>query len=498
MSSSAGLIDGLVAPAYRWVPPHVETYGPEVADLADSAGMTLDLEQRLVLDGMYAVDQRGQLVCTEHATIAPRQNVKTHVHHAAALADLVLFDEPLALWTAHVKNPACDESIRFLQGLFLNYDHLRRLVRDMPTGNGEEAIELLSGARLEFVARGANAGRALSGSRITLDEGLLLTDSHMGSLLPTLAAKSLRGMSVQVRYASSAAKLQSTVLHSVVRRGRAGGAKSLGYIEWCAPPTECGQEGCDHWPGTEGCALDRHDLLAQANCALDRRIGYEFVVNTERYGMSAAEFMRERMGWHEMPPETESGIDLNVWRRLGDPRSHLKAERPRLSLCLDVMPGGRSAAISVASFRADGRQHLEVIEHRPGTAWAPARLKELETAYDPCCIPFDPAGPAGALQAEIELLGVTLDLLTAREVAQACTQFVNDVADKSRPLVHLGQRQVETAIKGAVAKDAGDGLVRFVRQSSDVDISPLMSLAMAKRGRDLHADDDYDVADSLY
>lgn len=508
MSADAGT---LVAPAYRSVPAHVETYGPEVADLADSVGMTLDLEQRLVLDGMYAVNERGQLVCTEHATIAPRQNVKTHVHHAAALADLVLFDEPLAMWTAHVKNPATDESIRYLQGLFTNYDHLRRLVKEMPTGNGEEAIELLSGARLEFVARGANAGRALSGSRITLDEALLLTDSHMGSLLPTMAAKSMRGLSVQVRYLSSAAKRQSTVLHNVVRRGRAGGSPAFGYIEWCAPVTACAlEDACDHAPGASGCALDRHDLLAQANCALDRRISYAFVVNTERNGMSAAEFARERMGWHEGLDEATSGIDLKMWAALTDAGSQLVVEPepvegeeipepriPRIALAVDVMPGGQRTSIALAGFRADGRQHLEVIENRRGTGWAAARLNELVDTYDPCCVVLDPDSPAGILRPELEQLGVEVSPVTAREMSHAYTSFVNEANAKDKPLVHLGQDVLDTAVKGAVQADRGDGLVKFIRKSSSIDISPLVAVVLAKRGRDLHADDDYDIADSL-
>src|SRR5438128_5071490 len=133
-------------PAHRHVPAHVGTYGPEVADLADAAGMTLYAEQRMALDVMYAHDQHGRLVATEFGCSAPRRNIKSHVGKAAALADLVLFAEPDCLWTAQLRATSNDifanDKGNGLSQLFENYDFLRRLVAEVKDSDGEQVIRL--------------------------------------------------------------------------------------------------------------------------------------------------------------------------------------------------------------------------------------------------------------------------------------------------------------------------------------------------------------------
>ena len=54
----------------------------------------------------------------------------------------------------------------------------------------------------------------------------------------------------------------------------------------------------------------------------------------------------------------------------------------------DASPDPRRGSISMASLRADGLWHVEVVEDKPGTGWLPARLVELVNKYgapNPVC-----------------------------------------------------------------------------------------------------------------
>ena len=55
----------LVAPSTLWVPPYHSTLGPEVAELCESVGFGPDVEQRLILDAVFAVDGSGPVVDSE-------------------------------------------------------------------------------------------------------------------------------------------------------------------------------------------------------------------------------------------------------------------------------------------------------------------------------------------------------------------------------------------------------------------------------------------------
>lgn len=77
----------LVEPAFLWQPEHVSTAGQEAAEFAELAGITLDAEQRLVLDVILAERPGGRWAALEVAVIAARQNLKTFVFQVVTLAD---------------------------------------------------------------------------------------------------------------------------------------------------------------------------------------------------------------------------------------------------------------------------------------------------------------------------------------------------------------------------------------------------------------------------
>lgn len=458
----------MTQPAYLWVPERRGTYGPEVIDFCDMVGMSLDEEQRLAIDALASFGPGGRWLALETAIVEGRQNGKTmRVVLPIVLTDLFLFDNPdRTVWTAHVMKTSRD-AFNEVKQLIDGSDYLSRRVRSINEDKSEEAIELNSGATLEFLARTAGGGRGLGGKRLVFDEALFLSAASMGSLIPTLSA---RGNPV-INYASSAGKLDSDHLRKLRDRGRRGGDPSLIYIEWCAPGSwedpgcDLGQE-CPHEYGTSGCSLDDETRWRAANHAIGRgRITIEFV-RAERRALPAREFGRERLGWHDDPVGVVEL--LKQWLTCTDETS-APASRP--VFMIEAAPNSRSAAIVAAMLTPYGRPHIEVVAHRPGVLWVPEAADELKS-HDPLDWIVDPAGPAGALLPKLADKGIEPRLMSSRDMGQACEAFATAVRDVG--LVHLNDPTIRRALKGAGKQDAGDGLWKWVRRKSDADITTLI------------------------
>lgn len=465
----------LVAPAFLSVPDHDFSAGDEAAGLAEQIGLPLDPEQKLALDAMFAEKSADKLAAFEFAIVAPRQNIKTHLLKAAAWADLLLYDQNLVVWTAHEFSTA-QEAFRDMVALVEQSTLISSRVKRIVNGNGEEGIEFMSGQRLRFKARTKGGGRGITGDRVILDEAFALQPAHMGSLLPTMAAKSYEG-NPQVRYASSAGLIGSAVLRSIRDRGRPGGDPSLAYVEWCAPEIDCPNAHCTHQPGSEDCVFDDRSMWQAANLALGRRIDPEFVAAMRR-SMPPEEFAREFMGWWDEPAIGVDGLPLEVWAACAD-RKAVPAEP--VVLAFDVALGHLSASIVAAGGA------LHVAEHRYGTGWLPGRLLELQDEHTVSCIGFDPTGPAGALLPDLEKAGFTvrgpknpggvLVVVDGREGAQACENFLSSAV--SNTLVHRDEGPLNSAVANAARRQVGDSW-RWSRRDSNIDISPLVAATIAK------------------
>lgn len=481
------VLEGLECPPLHYtVPEHVATYGPEVADLAAAAGIPLDPEQRLLPDACFAVDETDRLVATEVGCAAPRQTIKTHGGKACSLADLVIFRVPNALWSAHLRDTAYEvfrnQYGTGLADLFENYDWLRRLVYEIKDSDGGERSITLRPLKagdpkpsLKFVARSERGGRGLSGERVTFDEALFLKPSMTAAMVPILSSKSMEGQ-VQVRYLGSPGLLSSASWRSIRDRGRSGLAKALAWLEFGTERTACMHEDCSHAIGAPGCALDREDLIRAANLAIGRRMDLRFVMETERESLTPADFMRERMGWWDDPPEGGGVLDLAawaMWARHGEQRM----VGPVLSV--EVAPD-RSESTIGAGWWIDGKPHLEVVEDRPGTDGVVARCKELAAEYQGRRVVLDADTEAAGFKPALEDVGLDVVMVSRAQRVAACGRWFD--LGRVGGLTHNGDPELAEAIKAARWKDVGDGARVLSRKESAGDIKSLYAIVLALFG----------------
>lgn len=464
-----------VPPAHLWVPEHdsIEA-AAEAADLARSVGLELDPEQRFALDVLLA-ERDGRWAALEACVVCARQNLKTFLFRVVALYKLFVVGSRLVIWSAHEFNTAM-EAFRDLREIIDGTDWLRRRVRSVNEANGKEGIEFLTGQRIRFKARTKTGGRGLSGDDVFLDEAFALQPTHVGSLLPTMAARSKHG-NPRIYYGSSAGQLQSAVLRSIRDRGRKGGDPTLAYIEWCSMPGGCASKDCTHVYGVEGCALDDLENIRRANPALERRISIDFV-QAMRRSLPPEEYAREFAGWWEDPIAGVSGIPADAWEDTADRDSELAEP---VTLGIDVGPSQASGAITACG----GPVHVD--DHRLGASWIVERLGEIDVEHTVTAVGVDPTGPAAALIPDLEKAGWTirttknpsgrLVLIEGREAMQACEELLAAVID--RTFVHRDQHVLNLAAANAGRRVSGDAW-KWSRRDSSVDITPLVAATWAR------------------
>jgi hypothetical protein len=452
---AAPALPRLVQPAYLTHPPYVETLGPEVSDLGIEANFPPDPEQRLGLDLIFAMGPTGRSASFEFAAICSRQNLKTGLFKLAALGWLFLTDQRLVVWSAHEFRTA-QEAFRDMIELIEGCPYLDRRVANIYRGNGDEAIELLGGQRLIFKARTKAGGRGLSGNKVVLDEAFALQPTHMGALLPTLAAQP----DPQVLYGSSAGLADSAVLRSVRDRGRAGGDLSLSYAEWCDDlPGRCEERRCEHGLDAPGCRLDDRRRWARANPAMGRTRSNgtgitETYIAAERRALPPAEFARERLGWWDEVHST-GPIPIDAWYARG------RAEgRPAGTVAFAVAaayPDAEMCSIVVAGRNADGQLLVQVVRRDRHSGWVLPELRRLRDEHKPCAIVIPPDGPAGALVGPLQAAGFELVLPTNREQQQAAAALQAEVIGDAPTLRHYDQPELTAALQNARRHDIGDG-----------------------------------------
>jgi hypothetical protein len=472
------LLIGSQEPVHHVAPEYVSTSGHEAALLADRAGLVLDPWQRLVLRDALGERADGRWSAFEVGLMVARQNGKGAIAEARVLAGLFLLGERLIMYSAHEFKTATEMFRRILE-LIEGSTSLRRRVKSVSRTRGEEGIELVTGQRLRFLARSTGSGRGFSGDCNLIDEAQHLGEAPIDALMPTMSARP----NPQLWLLGSAPDKDLAPCEPFSRlrkRALAGGAKRLAWFSWEAAlcSDQCGTGCTEHDDPAEPATV------AKTNPGLGIRITLEHV-ETERESMSPRGYARERLSVGNYP--TEAGgwevISEAAWTATADEES--QALDP-VAFAVDVTPDRSAAAIAMAGVRRDGLLHLEVIDHRPGTAWVVDRMADLIERWSPCAVALDAGGPAGSLVADFDDAGIELTLPKYRDAAAACGALYDSIV---RPpdapegwkstLRHRPHPALSSALAGAAKRPLGDAWA-WDRRGVSVDISPLVAVTLAR------------------
>jgi hypothetical protein len=427
-----------------------------VVDLAAAYGTVLDGWQVNVLrcgcgvrpDGLWAAKTLGCNVS--------RQNGKSWILCARALAGALIFNERVIICSAHEQKTS---RLLFLHlaGYFENYDDLRKRVRSIGYALGREEIRLRDGTWLFFPARTRSTLRGWSIDALLMDEAQLLTDQQWESVKPAMSARPnstawLFGTAPQLT-------TDAEVFGRLRAAAHAGSDKRLAWVEFGAAP------GCD--------VDDRSEWLA----ANPGRIEVS-AMESERGELSAAGFARERLNiWPT--DRTEVPIDPVVWAGLVSVAPPADGTPPS-ALAVDANPSSREMAIAGAWLLEDGRVHVELLaadrcDPLDALAWV------TERAGKRIPVVVDAIGPAASLIPALAVAKARVVVATGRDVVRGCAALVDDV--NAGRLSHAGQRALDAAVVGARKRPVGDaGSWAWDRRDGSVFVAPLVATTLARFG----------------
>jgi hypothetical protein len=224
-------------------------------------------------------------------------------------------------------------------------------------------------------------------------------------------------------------------------------------MEWTVDGTELDPDDEETWR-----------LVHPGNIPLD-------VLRTA-HDRNRTEFYRTILNMTDRVGSSGSPIDVAQWGRLR--AQSPGSRRSTMTLGVDCGPDQSTGAIVAAT---DAGRCVEVIDHRPGTDWIPSRVVELVDRYPVEVVGFEPGGPAGALVAPLEALGIPLRLLNLREVAGAAAAF-GSLVSTSR-VRHVPDASLDAAVEGARRRLVGDGSWTISRRNSTADVAPLLAAIFA-------------------
>lgn len=494
---------GLVCPDHWSGPDWVYTDGPAVAELNASANFAPDPQQELGLDLIFAVGANGLPASFSFCVICCRQNLKTGLLKQAAIGWLYVTDERLVVWSAHELSTT-SEAQRELGEMMQDTPALSKRMpvqknRGIYEDNNKTRIELVHNGftqQIRFKARQKTGGRGLSGDKVVLDEAFALEPSHVGSLLPTMAARP-HG---QVLYASSAGLMNSEVLRDVRDRGRSGASPRMYYLEWGGAWRDCRDPDCLHPKDAEtrgiDCALDDRELWRRNNPTISTGRISEQTIADLRQELPPSEFARECMGkWDDAgdmagPP----AINVRTWlsKALNLPDTPAPA---RAALVIDVAPDRSRSSIGVAG--QSGERVLLLSHTKPGFDWVVPQLVKMRDKgeLNMLEVALHPTGQAGVLLAPLAEAGFKTTKkdpgeepgrvrhLTSSDVARGCATLQHAVIEQR--IAHLGQDEITDAIAVARTRILPSEAETWDRRDQAFEISPVVSIATALHRWDL-------------
>ena len=479
-----GPLIGCQTPAHRYTPwPDDVSFhlAEEAIEFGEAYGVYLDPWQQLSVHMIMACRRNGDWVSFEVLLEVVRQQGKGEVTLVCSLYCLFVLQEPLQIFTAHEFDTAAEQFAR-ARGVVEAYDDLTRHVKIIRDGSGKEGIYLRVGARLRYKARSTGSARGFTAPRLWLDEALFLRHRTMAAVRSIMLKFLSQGAAQMVATSSAGEPTDAAeVLRSLRGRVLAGESgeitdPSLAGMIWCAP-----EEAWDDL-GNEDFWLQAAPAMGADHCSLD---AYRALYRGQQDDLIG--FAREQLGLWDSGAAAEV-IPLKRWEALADPESQATGH---LVAAVDTTPDRAVAAIGVAgrSDRWPDRTHVELAVQAAGTDWVGAAARDMIRDHGVKVWAVDPVGPAGSLIPDVQQaatdLGLQVTVVNAgsrelpdpwrggvvivrvgdSEMAAACGALydavvpppVDDEGDWVPRVVHIGQRELQVALKGAskrVLRDA--------------------------------------------
>jgi phage terminase large subunit-like protein len=417
--------------------------------------MPLDEWQEQALEAAMGERSDGKWASKFVGISAPRQNGKSQLIVARALAGVLLFGEKMIIISAHETDTAREIWKRLIDVVEDNPTLEGRVTGRMDAINREFLAfgKGLDKQTIKIKARRQSGTRGFSADCLLLDEAQILGKQQWGSIVPTMSARPNPQMWL---FGTPPTESDDPFAFARVRESAKAKKARHCWLEWSAGP--------DDDP-------DDPETWAAANPSYGVRLSYEACAD-DRSAMDDEQFARERLG---MWADTSGRVSLfgaSAWedaRRESRPDG-LTVDALALAVSIDL------AHSSVVAASGDGDDvWVKPLHHGPGTRGVVDRCVELQSRFGVDVV-VDGRGPGAVLIPHLEKAGVRLHVASTGDVLDAFANLETRITDGQ--FFHVSAPELDAAAAGAVKRPVGDRNA-LGRKKSEADISPLEAASLA-------------------
>lgn len=450
-SPRGGLLVGQAPPRVRHAPTVRANAWEDVADLSASLGIELDEWQETVLQAAMGERSDGTWATRQIGLSTPRQNGKSQLIVARALAGVLLFSEQTIIVSAHQQDTAREVFGRMLD-LIEAFPSLERRVSSVMKAINRESITFESGQTVRFKARSAGSGRGFSCDCLLLDEAQILSPAAWSAILPTMSARP--NPQAWLLGTPPTEYDDGEVFGRIRQAGIDGRESRLAYLEWSAEADD---------------PIDDPDTWAKANPAFGTRISHEAVAS-ELASMSESQFQMERLGVWSDSANHRPLVASDTWDDLAS--AGPGDGTPPDAFGVAAFDGW----FSVVACWADGdARHVEEVFASPRLDLVADWLADRAARRTPVFVPN--YGGAAPLQPMLSAQRVNARTATTGDVGRGCELLTEGA--QAGWLTHADQESLASSIAGARQKYTRDGQSWTFDLKTSTRNAPAMAIALA-------------------
>lgn len=411
--------------------------------------------QEYVLTDLLKVDNKGNYRRRTSLCLVARQNGKTHLARIRILAGLFVFGEMNIVAMSSNRGMALD-TFRKVVDVIEDNPHLMAQVKQIRVANGQESVELLSGARYEIVAATRDGSRGKTADLLYIDELREIDEDSWTAARPIVRARP----NSQIFMTSNAGDAFSTVLNDLRSRALSYPPSTLGFWEYSAD---------------DFAKINDREAWYQANPALGYLIDeatIEEAIATSSVEASRTETLCQWVSALKSPWPYRAFEDLTV--------QDLKIEPGRATIFgMDISVNKKMASLVAGQMQEDGKIAVGVIAQFESQV----AIDELKMAievnewamkYKPRLICFDKYSSMSVAE-RLSQSGHKIQDMSGTVFYQACSDLYDAIVNAR--IVHNGMASLVDSMNNCAAKETDAGW-RIVRRKSAGDVSAAISLAM--------------------
>lgn len=400
-------------------------------DLSAKFGRTLDGWQELILEAAMGERTDATWAAKRVGVTVPRQNGKSELLVARALAGALLFGEKKIVISAHQQDTAREAFAKLMEIIEADENSALRSRLDPRFGRGgvmnalnREAVRFTTGATIQFKARSGVGSKGFSSDCLLLDEAQILGSRAWTSINSTMSA--MPNPQVWLLGTPPQDEDDSYTFEMVRKAALDGKSTSTAWCEWSADKSDPSYDPASEY------------TRWSANPAWNIRINHE-VVQGEYETYAPDRFEQDRLGiWRDETSKAKRLIPADAWTAT----AVTEAPDGIRSLAITFDFDGSRQAVAGA-VKHDAGIHVELVGAHSGSAdlgtqslveWLTADPARPERWRTLATIAIAGGGEAGALHKALADAGVPkqmMQVLTTPNVLAANAMLLDALRDRS-------------------------------------------------------------------